>query len=155
MAVEQDLGTMVTEGAEAQLTAAIGAAPLSGAKLHLYKADFAPSKSSKAADLAAHEADFVGYAPAPVTYGPVGVDANGDPCSLSTRMLFQATDDTAPNLVGGCWLQGDTVGPPATHTAVAFYPFAVPVSFNEALQQIGVVLAVYTPQGIGYAVLDY
>jgi hypothetical protein len=147
-------GADTVEGDVATLTTMLAGAPWAGAKLHLYQSSFAPNKGNVAADFTAAEANFTGYAPVALTYSAIGLDSNSDVASLSNRAFFQASDGVSPNTIGGCWVQLDVVGPPASHTSVEFYSFPTPLDVNSALQFIGVVVSVAQPGSPGYAIVD-
>jgi hypothetical protein len=156
MAQELDTGGIPVEGASAALAAALAAATVySGAKLHLYQSSFSPTKQNVAADYLAAECNFTGYTAATLMYSSIGVDADGNPTALSNRAFFQATDAVSPNNVGGCWVQEDVTGPPATHTAIRWFPFQAPIPMNTALAFIGIVLGLQDPATPGYAIVDH
>jgi hypothetical protein len=154
MGIQTSAGSWTTEGVQDSLTTMIAGDPFAGAHLHLYQSSFNPNTASKAADFAAAEATFTGYAAAPLTYSAIGIDQAGNPTVLSGRAFFQATDAVTPNTIGGCWVQRDVVGPPAVATSVEWYPFNPPVPMSSALAFVGVVLGIQAPAGPGYAVVD-
>lgn len=147
-------GANTIEGVVAALTALLAGVPWTGAKLHLYLSSFAPTPANVSADFVAAEATFTGYAPAALMYSAIGMDATGNPTVLSSRSYFQATDNVHPNTIGGCWVQYDVTGPPATHTSVEYYPFTTPVPMNTALAFLGVVLGIQMPGQTGFAIAD-
>jgi hypothetical protein len=147
-------GNLTQEGTEAALTTLLAGVPLAGAKVHLYQSTFAPTLRSVAADFIAAEANYTGYAPVALTYSGVGLDSAGNPTVLTNRAYFQATDAVTPNTIGGCWVQSDTVGPPATHTSVEWYPFPSQVPMTTALAFLGLVLGIQIPGGPGFAIAD-
>lgn len=156
MATEVDVGSYTLEGAMLELSAAIGTGGgWNGAKAHLYQASFTPGAGSKAEDFAAAEADYTGYASAPLTYSAIGVDAGGNPTSLSARVFFQPTDAVAPNSIGGVWVEKDVTGPPAVETSIVFFPFAAPIPMNGPTNFIGIVIGVQEPGGPGYVIVDH
>jgi len=154
MAQQTANGVLLNEGTEASLAAMIAGVPLAGAKLHLYKSGFSPTPGSVAADFAAQECDYTGYAAVAMTYSAIGVDSGGNPTVLSNRAFFQATDAVAPNVVGGCWVEHPVTGPPVTSTAIEFYPFSPQLNLTTPGAFIGVVIAFQIPAGPGYAIVD-
>jgi len=154
MAIQQDLTALTQEGVFDQLSEAV-AGVLSGAKLHLFKSGFTPTFNSVAADFAAQECDFTGYAASTLTWSAPGLDSTGQPITISDRAFFQATDALAPNTVGGAWLQADVTGPPASHTALGYWVFNPTVPMTQALSSLGVVVGWQLPGNTGYALADY
>jgi hypothetical protein len=155
MAQETDFGTWTTEGANNALTTLLAGVPFSGGKLRLYKSTFAPTRSNVLADFVAQEAGFTGYAAVVPTYSAIGIDANGNPVALSSRVFFQATDAVTPQTMGGAWMSDDVVGPPAVHTSVLFFPFAAPIPMTTALAFIGVVVGLQLTGTNPFAIVDH
>lgn len=155
MAVEQANGTFTNEG-KAEVFTELDAEEIGTATtVHLYKTGFAPSETSVEADFVGAEADFDGYAAAPVTTWTIGTDAAGNPVYTSEELTFQQTTTTTPNEIAGAWLSvQSSVGPPAVNKAVSWYPFAAPVSVTQALQIISVALTLTGANFAGYASVE-
>ncbi len=155
MPQETDVGGFAHEGSLLELATLLAdVTSWSGALLHLYQSTFTPTPNNHAADFLAAEATFTGYSPQALTYGAVGLDANGVPTALSDRAFFQATDGASPNTIGGCWVQADAVGPPVKHTVIRYYNFATPKQVTAALQFLGIVLGIQDPENSGFAIVD-
>ena len=123
--------------------------------LHLYKQEFSPSSTSVEADFIAGECTFSGYAPVDLTYGPAGIDANGNGVSFSARAEFQNTTGVDGDSVGGCWLSTAPVaGMPLDDVSIRYYSFPMPIPMSVALQTMGVVVVLNTPNVNGSAIVD-
>lgn len=157
-------GAFAIEGAWAGLWQLLFGVPFLGAKLHLFQSTFSPTPQSVAADFAANEANFAGYAPQTLNYSTIGYDALGNPTALTNRVFFQVTGGGAVNTIGGCWIEYEGVGsssssggiiePPETATAVEYYEFQTPIPMTTALQFLGVVIGVQAPNLPGYCIVD-
>ena len=94
--------------------AGITQAELAGSKLKLFQSSLTPTVNTTAADLAAAEADFSGYAEITLTawgtpyLNPAGGAATNSPCGQ-----FNTADPTTiTNNIGGAWVEtagGDLV----------------------------------------------
>lgn len=124
------------------------------ATLRAWKLPFTPSPTTPEAAFEAAEADFVGYAAVPLTYGDIGIDAAGRAMMASQNATFQADDDTTPNNIGGVWIHVDDVGPPAVDAPVLYFPFPSPVSMSEALAMFGFKVIVTAPNLNSYGILE-
>jgi hypothetical protein len=97
-----------------------------GTKLHLYQSTFAPGSHNTAADFAAAECSFTGYAAATLTVSVAGLGADENWQYVSVRAFIQATDAVTPQLAGGAWIE-DGAG-----KVLAFFPFPNPMDFTFA-----------------------
>lgn len=148
-------GAPTLEGSIESLTELIAGLVGTAAKLHLFKAGFSPSNNSVQADFAAQEADFVGYAPATLTFGPVGVDVQGNASSYGDRVEFQATDGTMPNSIGGAWISVTTsAGPPPVLGSLRYYQFLTPIPMSVALATMGAVVVYKASDLDGKIIID-
>lgn len=105
---------------------------LTAALMKLFKSGFAPSQQNVAADFAAQEATFTGYAASmALTFSAVVVDANGDPVVQASN-LFTQTGNTITDSIGGFWLE--TAG----GKVIQFGVFPQPVNMAAAGRFINV-----------------
>ncbi len=116
------------------------------AELHLYQSSFTPDENSAIAAFTAAEATFVGYAEIVLAMTAIGPDADGGFVSYSQSCFFQATDATAPNLIGGAWIQT------AAGVLLEFWPFPTPVGMDIALANLTCQLQQREPQPDGMLV---
>lgn len=145
---------MTSEGAVQDLADLVATHYGTDAKLGLYKSSYTPGPNAVYADLAANEADFVGYARAALTFGPVGTDVNGIARTLSDNALFTAGALVGANTLGGAFLTIEDAGPPVINKVVRFFPFPLPVSVQTDGQQIGFKVAITAPDLNGHGVAE-
>jgi hypothetical protein len=117
-----------------------------------FQAGFNPTRLNVAADFAAHECNYTGYASK--TFGGAGhlftanfVDSQGRAVFATPTELFQATDAVAPNQIGGMWVE-NTAG-----AVLDFVKFPVPVDFTFALAAM-LPCFFESASGQGYAEVD-
>lgn len=152
---QQLAGTTTKLGRVESLTELLAAALLTGAKLGLYKSSFTPNPESVEADFEAAEADYTGYAEVALTWSAVGYRGDAEAFAVSNRAFFQATDDVAPNTIGGAWLKSRIdAGPPAVDIPAVYYPFPVPVQMIQALDTISGEVIATSPNLAGYFDMD-
>jgi hypothetical protein len=91
----------------ARPAAALIAAP----DVHLFKANtISPTPQSVAADFAAGEADYTGYAlTSPTLTGPANLSTQIEGAVTSTTFLISAGPVTVTNVIGGYWIQQGSV----------------------------------------------
>jgi hypothetical protein len=146
-------GNLTQEGSIAALKQQQGQLTFTAVTAHLYQSGFGPSRASVYADFLANEANFTGYASAPLVFGTVGTDDAGNAVSYNLDETWQATDAVSPNSIGGLWLSGSFgVGP--TNVSLAWYPFPVPVNMATALKTLNAVVAWTEPNFPGYVNVD-
>lgn len=114
--------------------------------LHLFKDSLSPSVTSVESDFVAAECDFSGYSPAALTYGPAGIDSNGNGVSFASRVEFQNSDGSTGNSVGGGWLSVQTVpGGSPVNVSVRYFKFLTPIPMAAALATLAAVVTLNTP----------
>ncbi len=155
--MSQDIGgAEVKEGGIELLTELLAATAGTGAKLHLYKAAFSPTRDSVEADFETNECDFGGYSATALTFGSVGLDGDGQAVVHSTRVVQQVTGPIVvnPNTVGGAWLEDViAVGPPKNSKVLRYFPFPTPVPMSAAGAQMSLEV-VLNSLGAGKLILD-
>lgn len=141
-----------TEGDIADATDLIAAAVADGYEVHLFQSGFSPTEATTAAEFAAAEADFTGYASKSI--GGVGFLFVGPMTDSDDKVVFAtpgmnwiATDAVTPNLIGGLWVE-NTAG-----DVRRYVQFPSPMPMNEALQFLNVTIY-ESPGNPGYVVVE-
>jgi hypothetical protein len=123
--------------------------------LHLFKDSFSPTARSVEADFLGGECDFSGYAPSLLTFGAAGIDSNGNGLSYADRVEFQNSTGAVGNGVGGAWISQviEEGGSPVT-SSIRYYKFVSPIPMNIALQTMGAVVVLNTPNLSAKCIID-
>jgi hypothetical protein len=124
--------------------AAVGG-PLAGARVHLLKDDYFPVPLVLPADLAAHEADFDGYAPsAALVWTEPYIKAGGYGVAPAESVEFAPTGSAMANLIYGYWLETGTA--PA-NKVVAVKRFVEPYPLSTTFDALVMIPEFEFPQG--------
>jgi hypothetical protein len=123
--------------------------------VHLYKAAFSPSPANVEADFLAQECTFSGYAPVALTWGPAGLDSGLNGVSFSDRAEFQNSTGVVGDSVGGAWISTAPVpGVSVADVSLRYYSFPMPIPMTLALQTLGAVVLMNTPDLRGSVIVD-
>jgi hypothetical protein len=107
-----------------------------GCMMKLYNPSIAPTPQVVAADLAAAECAFTGYAPVALTAGPVVAEAGGGFVCNFSNAVFYTTTAATPDSAAGCWVED------STGKILGVFPFSTPVPFSTPLAQADILLQV-------------
>jgi hypothetical protein len=128
-------------------------APFAGAKIGLLNAQYAPTPDSVyTGDVAAHEANFTGYAHGAVTFGaPFRGQNTFEVLEATAPVTFTPTDSVKPNTIFGWFLLGsDSV----TLLAVEMFNVAIPLpDANHSLSGVPII-GVNSAQGFGSSMVS-